>query len=162
MATASATGQSKTAFVRDFIRKNPNANRKDVEEAWLGAGNEGPIHSSLVSNLRAEAGLTGKKRRGGRSRRAERDGAAESTLAATPVAKPKRRGRKKGRKAKANAATATATERQPRSGGQGKAMAEIEQDIDRLIFKLMVVGGFEGIEGELRKVRRLLYHSDQA
>jgi hypothetical protein len=160
MATASATGQSKTAFVRDFIKKNPNANRKDVEEAWLGAGNEGPIHSSLVSNLRAEAGLTGKKRRGGRARRAERDGAAESIQATTPAAKPKRRGRKKGRKAKAN--VATATERQPRSGGQGKALAEIEQDIDRLIFKLMVVGGFEGIEGELRKVRRLLYQSHQA
>jgi hypothetical protein len=160
MATASATGQSKTAFVRDFIRKNPSANRKDVEEAWLAAGNEGPIHSSLVSNLRAEAGLTGKKRRGGRSRRAEGDGAVASAQAATPAAKPKRRGRKKGRKAKANATTAT--ERQPRSGGRDKALAEIEQDIDRLIFKLMVAGGFEGIEGELRKVRRLLYHSHQA
>ena len=160
MATASATGQSKTAFVRDFIRKNPNANRKDVEQAWLAAGNEGPIHSSLVSNLRAEAGLTGKKRRGARSRRAERDGAVASTQAATGAAKPKRRGRKKGRKAKAN--IATATERQPRSGGQGKALAEIEQDIDRLIFKLMGVGGSEGIEHELRKVRRLLYRSDRA
>ena len=160
MATASATGQSKTAFVRDFIKKNPNANRKDVEEAWLAAGNEGPIHSSLVSNLRAEAGLTGKKRRGVRSRRAERDGAVESTPATTPAAKPKRRGRKKTRKAKAT--VATAAERQPRSGGRNKALAELEQDIDRLIFKLMVVGGFEGIEGELRKVRRLLYHSDQA
>jgi hypothetical protein len=38
-------------------------------------------------------------------------------------------------------------------------MAEIERDIDRLIFKLMNVGGMEDIEGELRKVRRLLYRS---
>ena len=42
------------------------------------------------------------------------------------------------------------------------ALAEIEGDIDRLIFKLMDVGGMEEIEGGLRKVRRLLYRSAQA
>ena len=38
-------------------------------------------------------------------------------------------------------------------------MGEIEGDIDRLIFKLIAVGGMETIEDELRKVRRLLYRS---
>ena len=42
------------------------------------------------------------------------------------------------------------------------ALAEIEGDIDRLIFKLMDVGGMEEIEDELRKARRLLYRSQQA
>src|SRR5262249_6087419 len=61
MGTASAKGPSKTAFVRNFIRTNSTANRKAVEEAWWAAGHEGPISSSLVSNLRTELGLTGKK-----------------------------------------------------------------------------------------------------
>src|SRR5262249_52377252 len=63
MAPGPGGNQGKTAFVRDFIRKHPTANRKAVEEAWLAAGNEGPISSALVSNLRSEMGLTGKKQR---------------------------------------------------------------------------------------------------
>jgi hypothetical protein len=38
-------------------------------------------------------------------------------------------------------------------------LAEIEQDIDRLIFKLMTLGGHEAIEYGLRKVRRLVYRA---
>src|SRR5262249_21371413 len=49
MATKT-NGQSKSAFVRDFIGKNPTANRKAVEGAWRKAGHEGPISSALVSN----------------------------------------------------------------------------------------------------------------
>jgi hypothetical protein len=55
-------GPSKTDFVRDFLRKNPTANQKAVEQAWQGAGHEGPIQSSLVSNIRRELGLIGNKR----------------------------------------------------------------------------------------------------
>ena len=134
MATRTA-GQSKTAFVRDFIRKDPTANRKAVEEAWREAGHESPISSAIVSNLRRELGLTGNLRRKRRRRH-----------------KVKARG----------ADTTPATGRKPLSGGRGKVLAEIEQDIDRLIIKLMAVGGFESIEHELRKVRRLLYHSSLA
>ena len=57
--------------------------------------------------------------------------------------------------------TTPATERKPRSGGRDKALAEIEGDIDRLIFQLMVAGGRENVEEELRKVRRLLCRSSQ-
>jgi hypothetical protein len=129
--TASSRGghQGKMAFVRDFIEKNPKANRKAVEEAWLAAGHDGPISSALVSNLRSEMGLTRRRRR--RTGKARVGGTApEATLA-----------------------------RKPRSGGRGGALAGIERDLDHLIFKLMGVGGMEGIEDELRKVRRLLYRS---
>jgi hypothetical protein len=146
-------GPSKTAFVRDFLRKNSTANRKAVEEAWLAAGREGPIQSSLVSNLRRELGLRGSRRGGARP--AEGDGAADS-----PKAKraSKTRKRPRSRNGRASAARSTAaTERKPLSRGRDKALAEIEGDIDRLIFKLTLVGGCEGIEDELRKVRRLLY-----
>jgi hypothetical protein len=45
--------------------------------------------------------------------------------------------------------------------GRGRLLAEMEGDIDRLIFRLMRVGGMEQIEDQLRKVRRLLYRSSQ-
>ena len=151
-------GQSKTAFVRDLIRKKPTANRQAVEEAWREAGHEGPISSALVSNLRRELGLTGNLRGGSRAARGM--GAAESPRAKARAPNSRRRGRSHiGRATGANATSATG--RKPLSRGRNKALAEIEEDIDRLIFKLMVVGGSEGIEHELRKVRHLLYRSDR-
>jgi hypothetical protein len=152
-------GQSKTAFVRDFLRKNSTANRKAVEEAWRKAGHEGPINSSLVSNLRRELGLTGNKQ--GASTVADGNGAAESPKAPGRHTKPKRRERSDNGKASGANATPAAG-RKARSGDRDKALAEIEGDIDRLIFKLMVAGSLEDIEDELRKVRRLLYRSAQA
>jgi hypothetical protein len=112
-----------------------------------------------VSNLRRELGLTGNLRGG--SRPADGNRAAESPNAETRASRPKKRGRSHiGRATGANATPNTG--RKPLAGGRDKALAEVEADIDRLIFKLMVVGGFEGLEHELRKVRRLLYHSNQA
>lgn len=126
MATKIKKTVNKSSFVRDFIKKSPTANRKAVEEAWLAAGHEGVISSALVSNLRSEMGLTGKKRR-----------------------RPS--------KGKETGTIPEPTEvRRPRPGGRDGALAEIEGDIDRLIFRLMALGGMESIEAELRKVRRRL------
>ena len=155
MATASAKGQSKTDFVRDFIRANPTANRKAVEEAWLAAGHEGPISSSLVSNLRTQMGLTGKKT--GRSKPSNGAGVAGS-VNVTP--KPKKR-RRRARKAR-GANAAPAAQGKARTGDREKVFTEIERDIDHLIFKLMVAGGMEKVEDALREVRRLLYQTPQA
>jgi hypothetical protein len=47
-----------------------------------------------------------------------------------------------------------------RRTNRGRIIEEVESDIDRLIFKLIAVGGMETIEDELRKVRRLLYRSE--
>jgi hypothetical protein len=146
--------QSKSAFVREFIQKNPTANRKAVEEAWRKAGHEGPISSALVSNLRRELGLIGSPISG--PKEAGGDGAPESVK--STERKPKRR--KRGRRAKVSGmVTAPTTEPKPRTGGRDRAFAEIERDLDHLIFKLMGAGGMERIEDELRKVRRLLYRS---
>jgi hypothetical protein len=157
MATKTA-GQSKSAFVQEFIRKNPTANRKAVEEAWQEAGHEGPIQSSLVSTLRRKLGLMRSEPVG--SRPAHGDGAAEGPKAKAKPSRLKRRSRR--RKGKISDANGTpATGRKPSSGGWDRTLGEIEQDIDRLIFKLMAVGGYEAIEHELRKVRRLLYCSSE-
>jgi hypothetical protein len=158
MATKTA-GQSKSAFVRDFIRKNRVANRQVVEKAWHEAGHEGTISSALVSTIRRELGLIGNKR--GAPRPTDGNGAPEALQAKAGASKPRRRGRRRtGKTRDANGTPATG--RKPSSGGRDRALAEIEQDLDRLIFKLMSRGGFEAIEHELRKVRRLLYHSAQA
>jgi hypothetical protein len=147
-------GQSKSAFVRDFIQKHPTANRKAVEEAWRKAGHEGPISSALVSNLRRQLGLIGSPSSGPED--AGGDGVPESDK--TTGRKPKRR--KRGRRAKASGMVAApATEPKPRTGGRDRAFAEIERDLDRLIFKLMGAVGMERIEDELRRVRHLLYRS---
>jgi hypothetical protein len=153
---AKTAGQSKSAFVRAFIRKNPKANRKAVEEAWREAGHEGPIQSSLVSTLRRKLGLMNTKRGG--SGPSDDDG-----VAGAPKARASRsRKRRRSRNGKASGADATpATGRKPLSGGRDKVVAEIEEGIDRLIFKLMTLGGFEAIEHELRKVRRLLYRRSE-
>ena len=158
MAT-NTEGQSKSGFVRDFLRKNPAANRKAVEEVWREAGHEGPISSALVSNLRRELGLTGKLR--GAAKSVEGDGAVESPKAKARASRPKKRRRRHiGKATDANAATATG--RKPQPGGRDKALAEVEEGIDHLIVKLRVAGGFEGLEQELRKVRHLLYRSERA
>ncbi|MFL5332949.1 MAG: hypothetical protein ACJ8H8_07155 [Geminicoccaceae bacterium] len=47
--------------------------------------------------------------------------------------------------------------RRPRSARRDGALSEIEADIDRLIFKMIALGGLEEIEDGLRTVRRLLY-----
>jgi hypothetical protein len=74
---------------------------------------------------------------------------------------PRSVGRRRNGKAGAADATPSAG-REPSSRGRARALAEIVQDLDRLIFKLMTLGGFEPIEHALRKVRRLLYHGAQA
>jgi hypothetical protein len=158
MATRTKKRPNKSAFVRDFVQNNPTANRKAVEEAWQQAGNEGTISSALVSNLRSKLGLTGNLRSG--SRTAAGDGAPEAPK--TTARTPKRKQRGRGAKGKVIGFVAESIkEPVPRIVGRKGALAEIEADIDRLIFKLIGLGGMETMEDELRKVRRLLYRSYQ-
>jgi hypothetical protein len=153
MVTKAKKGPNKTSFVRDFIQKNPTANRKAVEEAWRAAGHEGSISSALVSNLRSELGLTGNLRSG--SSTSESNGAPGSVEATAGRKKSKKRRRRAKGKVSGTIAEPS-TERKSRSIGRDGALAEIEGDIDRLIFKLIALGGMETIEEELRKVRRRL------
>jgi hypothetical protein len=104
-----------------------------------------------VSGLRAKLGLTAG------SRNAESDGAPES-LRATGRG-PKRQ--QQGRPARVSVVEPT-TELLSRSLGKGQALDDLELDLDRLIFKLVALGGLETIEDELRKVRRLLYRAAYA
>jgi hypothetical protein len=136
--------QGKTAFVIEHLRRNPNATDDEINEAWASAGNEGHISGSLLYKLRAKEGLT--RRRGARGRGVEKRGRARSSSMGTRVGRT------------AEPAVGTPVPLDGRTS-RGRSIAEVESDIDRLIFKLIAVGGMETIEDELRKVRRLLYRN---
>ena len=48
---AAVRDQGKTAFVRDVLTKNNQANPKAVNEAWSAAGHEGSISTTLVNKI---------------------------------------------------------------------------------------------------------------
>ena len=85
MATATKS-QSKTAFVKEFLRRNPKGNAKAVNEAWTAAGMSGTIGSTLVNKTRSEMGLTGNLRAKSKPRTAakERPTSKMPETAATP------------------------------------------------------------------------------
>jgi hypothetical protein len=138
--------QGKTAFVIEHLRHDPEASDEAINQAWAAAGNEGGISGSLLYKIRAKEGLTGKKRakgRGARKKGWSKSSPKRTTVEQTPEP--------------------VAETPKPLDGRthRGRSIAELEADIDRLIFKLMGVGGMETIEDELRKVRRFVYRSYQ-
>jgi hypothetical protein len=160
MVAATERGLNKSGFIREVLTKNPTATAPLVNQAWAEAGREGSISETLVNKLRSEMGLSGNLR--GRPRAASAAQAGE-----------KANGRKRRRRvsAKANGRSRTpadgspaapAAERKPRSGERGRMLEEVEGDIDRLIFKLMIVGGMADVEDALRRVRRVVVRSHKA
>ena len=133
--------QGKSAFVVEHLQQNPNATDEEINEAWASGGNEGNISGSLLYKIRAKQGLT--RRRGARGRGVGRMGRARSSSMGMRI----------GRTAEPGAGTPKELDGRT---SRGRVMAEIEGDIDRLIFKLIALGGMETIEDELRKVRRRL------
>jgi hypothetical protein len=140
-ATGRGGNQGKTAFVVKHLRQSPNATDEEINEAWA-AGNEGSISGSLLYKIRAKKRLTGKKK--GR-------GAGETGRATSSP-----RGTRVGRTAEPGAGMPRPVDGRT---GRGRFLAEVEADIDRLLFRLMGAGGMETVEDGLRRVRHLLYHS---
>src|SRR4051812_37031348 len=81
MATATEKKPNKTTFITEYLRKNPTANAKAVNEAWTKAGQKGTISTTLVQKVRKEEGLTGNLRP--RAKSARSDGAAKATQSKT-------------------------------------------------------------------------------
>src|SRR3954471_11215198 len=139
-----AADQGKSSFIRGLLGRDPEANEQAVNEAWRKAGNEGTISNSLVSKIRSDMGLTGKK--------GSRNGAVAGGEA--PKRTPKRATGTRGRTAEqANGPEAeigpsgapTATQVGDRGmtgvGDQEHMLDEMEGDIDELIYKLKNMGG---------------------
>ncbi len=101
-------------------------------------------------------GLTGNIK-GGRPKKSESSGAP----------KPAYTGKKRGRKPKSASIGVQAVSgngrsldtTQPKAGARPAQLSQIEADIDRLLFRVMTLGGMEDIEDSLRRTRRLLYQA---
>jgi hypothetical protein len=162
MATMANRRRGKTDFVKQVLGKNARANAAAVNEAWTAAGKAGTISATLVNKQRSALGLTGNLRA-----RRKKNGILPSTK--RPYA-----GKKRGRKPNNLAATgvvisasqvngigtAPATskaEARLRASFHLGTLEELEADIDRLLFKVMSIGGLSAIEDSLRQARRLLY-----
>ena len=145
MPTATPTRNlGKTSFLKEFLNDNPQADARSVNEAWKAAGNEGGISGSLLYKIRAKEGLTRKRRTRGRG--VGKKGRPRSSLEGT-------------RADHTPEPVTGAPKPLDRRTNRGWIIEEVEGDIDRLIFRLIALGGMEAIEDELRKVRRLLYRS---
>jgi hypothetical protein len=163
MATVTARTVGKTEFVKEVLRKNPRANPTTVNEEWKSAGHDGTISATLVNKLRSSLGLAGNLR-------------STSKTKARPRSTDKLpySGKKSGRKPKSNSNKSIllsasrsngkkTDQRAMQSGlhskvsGHHGSLEELEGDIDRLLFKVMGLGGLPAIEESLRQTRRLLY-----
>jgi hypothetical protein len=162
MATATGKKMNKTAFVTEFLQGNRQANAKAVNEAWTKAGQPGTISTTLVQNVRSDLGLVGNLRSRGKAARSA--GVAKATKSSKRRKMKKAAARADGHpRAQANGKhVALPAERRTRSSGRDRLLEEVEGDIDRLIFKLMLIGEMEEVENDLRRVRRLVVRSHQA
>ncbi len=155
---------NKTAFVISFLEKNPTANSTAVKQAWGAAGREGSVSTTLVQEAsRAHLGLVGNRR----ARHTTSNGAASAKPKAEKKASaPKKKAARKPERRAAvhatGAAVAVAAKKAPRPSDNDRLLTEVEGDIDRLIFKLMVVSGLEDVEDALRSVRRKVVRSHKS
>jgi hypothetical protein len=137
MASTAARSPGKTSFVKEVLNDNPHANPKAVNEAWAAAGMMGTISTALVNKMRARMGLSGNLRGKGKKAAVARK-PAHASFPASPsgwvASKPTRSARE-------------------------QAILAIETDIDRLLFKVMGMGGLAAVAESLRMARRQLYMS---
>src|SRR5271157_5372664 len=85
MPKTATAAPGKTSFVKEFLHGNPQANAKAVNEAWTAAGMKGTISHPVISVVRKQLGLTGKRR--GYSKTAAKEKSAPNmtkTATATP------------------------------------------------------------------------------
>jgi hypothetical protein len=164
VSKANSRSRGKSSFVKEILFDNPRANTKTVNETWTAAGMEGKISDSLVSAIKSELGLTRNLKNGPktttggvvtRTTKAKNPNQATSKVSGSGSAKTDR--------AQLNGTSGEPTpERKARKTDRERLLAEVEGDIDRLMFKLMKLGGLEAVEDALRSARRVVVRSHGA
>jgi hypothetical protein len=157
----------KSAFVRDVLTKDRQANHEAVNRAWTEAGHAGTISESLVGKLRSQMGLTGPPRPGAR----DTESAGSAGQSAAPATR-QRTGLKQGggrppaQGGERPVPQETASEAEPqRSGSQSggadrtRVLTRLEGQIDELLFEIKAAGGLPEFEEALRRTRRILARS---
>jgi hypothetical protein len=163
VATASTGTAGKTEFVKEVLGKNPRANPKAVNEEWKAAGQDGTISATLVNKLRASMGLAGNLRPPTAAKPRRRSASERANPRKKRDSKPKQdaserillaASRSNGKRSIQPAIKPVRFAKVSRYHG---SIEELEEDIDRLLFKVMRLGGLPAIEESLRQTRRLLY-----
>jgi hypothetical protein len=167
MASEVGRDQGKSAFVRDVLTKDRQANHEAVNRAWSEAGHAGTISESLVGKLRSELGLTGQPRPGARVTES-----AESAGRSAAPATRRGTGPKQGdgctpaQEDEGPVPEVTASETEPQGSGsqsggvdRARVLTRLEGQIDELLFAIKVAGGWPEFEEALRRARRILARS---
>jgi hypothetical protein len=137
-----ASNPGKSMFVKEYLNDRPHGNVSAVNEAWQAAGFEGTISAALVNKLRASMGLTGNLR------------------GSTNKTKPPATGKKRGRPGRE---TTVAVNGKPDGQPRGRksdrthALLNVEAEIDKLVFQVMLIGELPEVEEALREARRRIY-----
>ncbi len=148
MTATGTRSPGKTQFIREILARDPQANARKIREAWEEEGYEGTISQTLVNKQRSLLGLAGNIKGG----RPKGSGVLVTNETYT--------GKKRGRKPKSEVFNASSgVERRGTSGRRSGQLSQIEAEIDRLLFRVMDLGGLETIEDSLRQARRLLYRA---
>ena len=127
-------GTSKTGFVEDYLKKNPDANEKAVNEAWREAGHEGSISGTLVYNVKGKLFGGKKAAAGGKATKKPAATGTTAKRAAEPVEQ-----------------TPTGVARPKARAGKGTE--DLEAEFDRLLFRVMERDMPE-VEERIREARR--------
>jgi len=184
MASEVGKDQGKSAFVRDVLTKDRQANHEAVNWAWTKAGHAGTISESLAGKIRSEMGLTGQQRPGARVPESAESAGQSAGLATRQRIDPKRvggrppakgDGRHVPRVTESEAGLqgagrpvppVTESEAGPRgagsqSGGDDRTgvLTRLEGQIDGMLFEIKVADGLPEFEEALRRARRILARS---
>jgi hypothetical protein len=167
MASEVGRDQGKSAFVRDVLTKDRQANHEAVNRAWTEAGHAGPISESLVGKIRSEMGLTGQQRPGARVPESAKSAGQPAAPATRRGIGPKKGG---GRPSAQGAGRPVPPVTESEAGPQGagsqsggddrtRVLTRLEGQIDGMLFEIKVAGGLPEFEEALRRARRILARS---
>jgi hypothetical protein len=160
MSTRPGVSEGKLEFLEEMLRKNPNVTLEAVNQAWSDSGHEGTISQSYLGKVKANLGLTrprgGSRSQGGPSERPQAEPAPRRSWAAkSPSASGEARTGGEGPAATAPAPR-PAEPAVSKTEDRNQALEGLEAEIDRLLFRVMELGGLEEVEQGLRRVRRLV------
>ena len=184
MASAVGRDQGKSAFVRDVLTKDRQANHEAVNRVWTEAGHAGTISERLVGKIRSELGLTSQPRAGARVTESVESAGQPAAPATRRGTGPKKGGgRSPAQGAGRHVPQVTESEAGPRgagrlvpqvteseAGSQGagsqsggddrtRVLTRLEGQIDGMLFEIKVAGGLPEFEEALRRARRILARS---
>ena len=167
MASEVGRDPGKSAFVRDVLTKDRQANHEAVNRAWTEAGHEGTISESLVGKIRSELGLTGQQRPGARVPESAESAGRSAAPATRQRIDPKRVGERPPAKGdgrpvpRVKESEAGLQEAGSQAGGDDRTrvLTRLEGQIDGMLFEIKVAGGLPEFEEALRRTRRILARS---